>query len=104
MTRTKQAIDLPALLAELGSTPAVIANSLRAAGCQGVRSDPCRCPVSVWLGRRTGVEAVRFSVHHNAVIFQGEFHWLPTAVQEFVGLYDRGLYPSLVARQDGGAA
>lgn len=75
---------------------------LRAAGCRGVRHDPCACPVSRFLFKRTGY-AETWGVGYTAAFLHNELPdthteivLLPPKVQAFVFEFDGGQHPELL--------
>lgn len=93
-------LDVPALLAALGSRPAQVAGNLAAQNITGVPEDVCGCPLAVYLTRH----GVPFPEVHEGVVLhrtdRGDMHTpLPPAVAEFQRRFDTGMYQFLRARE-----
>jgi hypothetical protein len=89
--------DLSALLSSLGDTPDAVAETLRREGCQGRPFNPWFCPVSVFLGKRTGLRAAARALRCDVEPPAGGFVCCetPAPVRLFMGGFDRGEYPDL---------
>jgi hypothetical protein len=83
------------MVGSLGSAERV-ADFLLRRGVHGVRCDVAACPLSVYLGQRTGVRvsvtARRLRVHGPQGAFNVE---IPVAFQAFVTAFGSGAYPEL---------
>lgn len=88
------------LLAGLGRTPNEIAETLRGAGYKGVMMSPTGCPCGSCLSDHLGVEIL---VGNHFARFQGmsidEGAPLAAQVRAFVGRFDGGIYPDLIAEK-----
>jgi len=103
-------VKISEYLRSLGDTPQAVAASLRAQRVKGKRKDPKFCPVvngiyqaipDYWPGLEVvgGVKGgvARYSAClHDIQIFDPV---LPQAVQDFIGDFDLGEYPDLVAER-----
>lgn len=83
------------MIESLGSTPDEIAAALRADGVRGVRHNPMRCPLAVFLSKR--FPGQQCGVIHNAVIVDGYSATLSPPAAEFMRDFDGDapLYRSL---------
>jgi len=97
-------------LTSLGQTPDQVANCLRAQRVKGIIKSSCHCPIlngiyqacpDYWPGLRitNGYQSKDGHWHYYASLsdLQITDPALPQAVQDFIGKFDRGEYPDLVA-------
>jgi hypothetical protein len=98
-------------LTSLGKTPDEVAESLRRQGIKGVVRSPCHCPIL------NGIYAACPDYWSGLLIVngrKGEGGWsyhatlgdcqicdpqLPQPVMDFIGAFDEGAYPDLVAKR-----
>lgn len=90
----------------LGTTPAEVANSLKAQGIQGVKKDPGCCPVAIYSDKLLGNDAdfkVKAGIHYIRVFSTVKENVAdrtvqmvtPKPVAEFIKQFDCGLHPEL---------
>ena len=105
MSRGEDATEKVAdLLARLGTTPAAVADSLRAAGITGVTDNVFADPIANYL-KASGVERPEVDLEHvnldayeNPDMTDGPFRVRhPKAVREFLVAFDNGSYRDLLA-------
>jgi hypothetical protein len=91
--------SLEQALAALPDTPDGIAALLREQGIRGVRTDPCACPLAVYL---TGLNIEAPSVTESVVSINGAEEWMftPDHIEAFVRRFDGGAWPELVEVAD----
>ena len=95
MSTVEAVTEALAELAALGG-PDRIAERLAAGGHRGRRTVACDCPVSAYVLARTG-QAIGISPTvwvHDTEAAHGQ---VPRPVAEFIGAFDLGAYPDLVA-------
>jgi hypothetical protein len=96
--------QLANILATLGQTPDGVAQVLRASGCRGYRCGSLPSPVIRFAYRR--FDAGRLELVYSAPGKPGRLYLyqkdgnreelpLPTAIAEFLALFDAGAYPDL---------
>lgn len=83
-------------LAALGNTPGDVAYTLRQLGITGRKVWSDRCPVANYLRDYAGIErpAVGPTTFTDVA---GSVRYLPSAVGQFVRMFDAGVYPDLIA-------
>jgi hypothetical protein len=98
-----------AALTALGNDPDLIAETLRAAGCKGIRDDESYCPVAIYVRRvllgadevyawQGGVWVGWSWMDENGLDQEpAHFDWRPSpAFAAFIEMFDAGIYPELI--------
>jgi len=111
VTRPELRSSVHALLADLGSSPGAVADTLAAQGVQGVPGNSAGCAVARYLFAVVGVErSIRsIQVLHGCVRIKRERRPalrlpLPAPVARFVAGFDAGRYPALIVPPARGGA
>jgi hypothetical protein len=91
-----------ALLVMLGSDADEVADTLFEKGCFGAPVDCGACPVAVYLLRELDLHSVSVSgdevtLHYGPDPDAAAYADVPPAVDAFVGRFDGGRYPRLIA-------
>lgn len=99
--------EVDSLLAELGDSPGVVAESLRQMGVRGDTHDHERAPLAVYLTSVVGADPLIEGVATDDVTVRLTLRArqrasvrvaLPLPVSRFAIAFDQGLYPALVTR------
>lgn len=78
-------------------SPGAIARYLERAGIKGTRTDPCNCPLAIWLTQYARKEVRVGSVTARIPFDNDSITRLPFAVAQFVEQFDSGSYDYLCA-------
>ena len=92
-TDTLVAEKVAAALKALGRSRKAVAQALVKAGCKGEPSSTVRCPVAVYLRRKTGLklDVCNSNVYIRGVICAKN----PRPVSMLISAFDRGEFPEL---------